>query len=156
MFDARRFFITSYLNYQNQVLVKVVNTLLPLTKILSFTVPWLFESNLKDILPFLSKDITIIDWDYNLDNERVTTLAKRMNEYQSRGYEIWFMPSAGFSFSKDISEIDQINGVHAQIEAAEASDVAGIIHFLGPKISDYLIQTSRKYLNELKTNKHSP
>ncbi|WP_126339661.1 hypothetical protein [Legionella spiritensis] len=150
--DARKFFITSYLKYQNDVLVALVNRYLPSTKIFSFTVPWLFESNLTSVLALIPKEITIIDWDYNLDSKRISKLPERLTNYLNAGNDVWFMPSAGFSFSTQLPIPDQIEAVHRQIKIAEELGVSGISHFLGPKTSDYLVETSRKEIVESKSS----
>ena len=144
--EAREFFITTYLSFQNTVLFPLIQKIKPDCKLYTFTIPWMFESSFKLISPLISKEIIIIDWDYNLDLNRISTLGKRLTEYISAGNKIWFMPTAGFSFNKDDSIEKQITLVHEQIEIAESNGVSGIIHFLGPKNSDYIVETSRKFL----------
>ena len=64
---ARQFFIKTYLEFQCNSLFPLIKKMLPDCSKMMFTVPWLFESSLLSISPFISKELTIIEWDYNLD-----------------------------------------------------------------------------------------
>lgn len=142
----RQFFITSYLAVQNERFFPLIRNQLSKCKLLLFTIPWLFESSFNLISPLINKDTVIIDWDYNLDSERIKTLRTRLDKYMSLGNEVWFMPTAGFSFNSDSSIDEQVSSVHEQIEIAENVGVKGVVHFLGPKTSDYIFETSVKSL----------
>ena len=153
--EQRKFFTLSYLNYQNNVLFPIVVGLLPGVCAYTFTIPWLFENCFNEVVDFIDNDISIIEWDYNLSDERISSLPQRIEMYQSRGNKVWFMPSAGFAFNenKDINE--QIQLVKLQIELAMDANVEGISYFLGPKISRHFDETSIKKLTLLNQNRFS-
>jgi hypothetical protein len=145
--EQRKFFTLSYLNYQNSTLFPIVRDLFPKINAYTFTIPWLFENCFNEVICFIDDNVAIIEWDYNLSDERVSSLSQRIEMYKSRGNKVWFMPSAGFSFDerKDIS--DQIQSVKLQVELAIESEVDGISYFLGPKVSRHFDETSIKSLN---------
>ena len=62
----------------------------------------------------------------------------------SSGNTVWFMPTAGFSFSNEPSIEEQIHAVQQQLKIAEEVGTKGIIHFIGPKKSQFLVETSMK------------
>ncbi|RUQ81720.1 hypothetical protein [Legionella septentrionalis] len=136
--ELRRFFITSYLQFQKEIIFK----LLPDSKLYTFTIPWLFEENIVLMCSYIPKHVTIIDWDYNLAPKRLAELAARLNAYLSTDHEVLFMPTAGFSFDTSSNIEEQIQAVHKQIKAARNTDISGIISFLGPKLSCYMEETA--------------
>jgi hypothetical protein len=148
---AREFFITSYMEFQNESLFPLIKKLKQKCNQLTFTIPWFFESSFHTISSIISKETVIIEWDYNLDPRRIEGLAKRLENYRSYGNSVWFMPSAGFSFSKETSLVEQINAVLNQIGIAEEVGVDAVVHFLGPKTSEFIDETSVKACLSQKT-----
>lgn len=142
--ESRKFFITSYLKYQEEYLFSLIRDKLKGIKLYSFTIPWFFESNMDDISKIISKDVVLIDWDYNLSKNRISDLPNRIKKYQKNGYEIVFMPTSGFSFNEKIFLKKQVELVHLQIQLAEENKVNGIIHFIGPKLNQHIFETSIK------------
>lgn len=145
---ARKFFISSYLEYQQNGLFRLIKQQLPSCELMMFTIPWFFEQFFDEIRSNISKEVMIIEWDYNLSEERVNSLANRLEKYVSSGYKVCFMPTAGFSFDLNQLIDTQVEAVHHQINIAESCNVDGIVHFLGPKMSDYFTQTSRQNLTD--------
>ncbi|MBA2650364.1 MAG: hypothetical protein H0U75_12380 [Legionella sp.] len=143
---GRQFFIKSYLEFQKEILFPIIKKSLPTCKQMTFTIPWLFERSFNVIAPFISKETVIIEWDYNLDLKRIESLKSRLNEYMSLGHKVWFMPTAGFSFSNEQSIDEQIHLVQKQLKIAEDAGTEGIVHFLGPRRSKFLVETSMKSL----------
>jgi hypothetical protein len=141
---VREFFIKSYLKFQNENLFPLIKSNNQKCKLFTFTIPWFFEQSFESIIPHIPKEIVIIDWDYNIDAARIDGLSDRLNVYRSYGHSVWFMPSAGFSFDKNSSLRDQIESVIHQIEIAVNTGVDGVIHFLGPKSSEFIDETSFK------------
>jgi hypothetical protein len=147
---SRKFYIKSYLEYQEKVLFELIRKSKPNCKLLTFTIPWLFEGCFDELSHLISKEIFLIEWDYNLQTTRIEGLQNRLREYMNFGNPVWFMPTAGFSFCNDTSIQEQIHAVFLQMKIAEESGVKGIVHFLGPKISNSLIETSRKNYKDSK------
>lgn len=145
---ARKFFISSYLEFQSNYLFTQIKSKLPECMLFTFSIPWLFETVFEEISINISKDIKIIEWDYNLSSDRIITLFDRLTLYKKLGFEVLFMPTAGFSFNPSQSLDEQVDSVHNQLIIAEEADSIGIVHFLGPKLSEHLIQTSRRNLIE--------
>lgn len=136
------YFIKSYLKFQNNKLVPAIQKKLPHCKIMQFTIPWFFEQNFEALIPCIPKNITLIEWDYNLEEARVNSLSLRLKKYCGYGYTVIFMPSAGFSINPADNVENQIHMVHQQIQLAYETNCNGIIHFIGPRISEYLDNTS--------------
>jgi hypothetical protein len=153
--EQRKFFTLSYLNYQNSSLFLIVRDLLPGACTYTFTIPWLFEKFFSEVIGFIGNDVSIIEWDYNLSHERISSLSQRIEMYQSRGNKVWFMPSAGFSFNEEKDIDEQIQSVKLQIELVMDSNVEGVSYFLGPKISRYFDETSIQSLGMVKQHKKS-
>jgi hypothetical protein len=142
--EQRKYFILSYLKYQNNSLFPIVRNILPGIGMYTFTIPWLFEDCAKEVLKFIDEEISIIEWDYNLSPERISSLVQRIDIYKSKGNKVWFMPSAGFSFNKNKDIDKQIQAVRTQVKVALNANVDGISYFIGPKMSDYFHETSFK------------
>lgn len=140
--EKRKFFTLSYLNYQNSCLFPIIKECLPCARTYTFTIPWLFENYFDDVICFIDKNTSIIEWDYNLSDKRISSLPERIEMYKSRENSVWFMPSAGFSFDEDENIDDQIHAVQLQLSIAMDAGVEGISYFLGPKISRYFHETS--------------
>ena len=151
IYQARKFFVTSYLEFQNNILIPIINEKLPNNKVMTFTIPWLFESSLLEISRYLSKYTHIIEWDYNLSPSRLRSLPGRLLNYKMLGLHVWFMPTAGFSFDPSSNASDQIAALEEQLRLVDEVSVDGVVHFLGPKLSAYLIETSYKMLITNKT-----
>lgn len=141
---AKKFFISSYLKFQDQSLFSLIRDRLPRCDLLTFSIPWLFEIEFNTISDHISRNVSIIEWDYNLSDQRIASLQARLNHYMELGYSVYFMPTAGFSFDIQKSLDKQVNAVHTQLRIAEELDVAGVVHFLGPKLSEHILETSRK------------
>ncbi|MDF1684508.1 MAG: hypothetical protein P1U36_07590 [Legionellaceae bacterium] len=154
--EQRKFFTLSYLNYQNSSLFPIVKSHLPSANTYTFTIPWLFENHFNEVILFIDRDTSIIEWDYNLSDERISSLTQRIEMYQSRGNSVWFMPSSGFSFNEDEDIPEQIRSVHLQIRLAMDACVDGVSYFLGPKLSCYFDETSMKNLDDPMLNRISP
>lgn len=129
---ARKFYLESYLDFQKNRLETIIKKSLTKKQLYTFTVPWLFEQSFAKISKYISKDIVIIDWDYNLSTSRINQLCKRLSDYQQHGHRVWFMPTAGFGFDKNQEIQGQVKKVKKQMEIAVDSGVSGIIHFVGP------------------------
>jgi hypothetical protein len=129
---AQEFYIETYLNFQRDFLENEIKILLPKVQLYTFTVPWLFERSFNKIVNYISKDTIIIDWDYNLNPSRINQLNKRLLDYQAHGHSVWFMPTSGFGLDQSRQIQEQISKVKKQMEIAVASNVSGIVHFVGP------------------------
>lgn len=145
---ARKFFISSYLKFQTDILLAQIKSKLTHVNLFTFSIPWLFEDAFEEISQYLPKELTIIEWDYNLSPDRLLSLPTRLQLYKNLGFKILFMPTAGFSFDPNGCLDEQINAIKTQLDIVEEMEVEGIAHFIGPKVSEYLVQTSRKSLTE--------
>ena len=143
----RAFFIKSYFAFQRDLLFPQIKRYLPRCTHLTFTIPWIFEDFFTEIVPFISKETTLIEWDYNLNFDRIASLKLRLCNYMSFGHALWFMPTAGFSFSNKQSTEEQIAAVKHQLNIAKETGVQGIIHFLGPLESKFLVETRVRVLS---------
>lgn len=137
----RDFFITSYLRFQRE-LHSLIAKELPQCPQLTFTIPWLYENSFDVLGPLIPKDVIIIEWDYNLNPARISSIRQRIEKYRSLGHTLWFMPTAGFSFDLKESIEEQLSALYYQLEVVEALGMDGIIHFLGPKKSAFITETS--------------
>lgn len=129
---ARNFFITSYLDFQKNGLEKMILKYFPTVKKYTFTVPWLFEKVTPFLLKHIPSETTIIDWDYNLDPNRIMTLGNRLEEYTQKQHKVIFMPS---NYNMD-DKMNKNVKIHEQTSIALNKDVAGIIHFVGPNTNN--------------------
>lgn len=145
----REFFIKSYLEFQGE-LHSLISKEFPQCKQLTFTIPWLYENSFDTLGQLIPKNTIIIEWDYNLEPSRISSIKQRIEKYMSLGHTIWFMPTAGFSFNTSESIEEQLKLLYQQIEAVEDMNVGGIIHFLGPKKSTFITETSMLKLVESK------
>lgn len=136
--DQRKFFITSYLEFQLRDIFPLANN----KKLFTFTIPWLFESQIETILASIPLDVTIIDWDYNLEPSRVSTVAERIQNYRRLGHKVWFMPTGGFSFDANSNFEQQIRSLGEQVAAAKESKIDALVPFLGPRIPENFKQIS--------------
>ena len=82
---GRQFFIKSYLEFQKEILFPLIKRSLPGCQQITFTIPWVFEGSFRFISPLISKETVIIEWDYNLDQNRIASLRSRLSEYMSLG-----------------------------------------------------------------------
>ncbi|MDX1836483.1 hypothetical protein [Legionella taurinensis] len=139
----REFFITSYLRFQSE-LHSLIARELPQCQQLTFTIPWLYENSFDALGLLIPRDVIIIEWDYNLNPARISSVKQRIEKYRSLGHTLWFMPTAGFSFDPQEPIHDQLRALYYQLEVVETLDVDGIIHFLGPKKSAFINETSIK------------
>jgi len=144
--QARVFFTCSYLEFQEKVLVELISHQLPNCKKITFTIPWLFEQSMHDIAPYFAKYTTLIEWDYNLSQQRLWSLTNRLERYKLLTPELWFMPTAGFSFDPSLPRIEQIQSLQEQMSLALDARIDGLVQFLGPKVVDFLFETSYKAL----------
>lgn len=138
------FFINSYLKFQNNILIPSIQERLPDCEMMQFTIPWFFEINFNDLLSYIPTYITLIEWDYNLEEARINGLSLRLKKYIDIGYKVIFMPTAGFSINSESKVENQIKSIHRQIHIAEESGCVGITHFIGPRISEYMEKTSHE------------
>ncbi|KTD48656.1 hypothetical protein Lrub_1007 [Legionella rubrilucens] len=147
--NHREFFIKSYLEFQSE-LHSLISKELPQCQQATFTIPWLYENSFDIVGQLIPKDVIIIEWDYNLEPSRISSIKKRIEKYMSLGHTIWFMPTGGFSFNPLEPADDQINLLYQQIEAVEDMTIGGIIHFLGPRKSTFMTETSLQKFFESK------
>jgi hypothetical protein len=140
--EAKRFFMSSYLHFQRTVLERVVRRHLPTARLLTFTIPWIFEAEFEQVVGEIDQGTVIVDWDYNLSEERLRLLPSRLQRYQERGYEVWFMPTSGYAFTAEQSPREQAHRVLRQVEVARAAGARGIIYFMGPRWWPTVAQTS--------------
>ena len=139
--DARKFFVTSYLEFQNDILIPIIYEKLPDNKVMTFTIPWLFERSFAEISGYFLRYTHLIEWDYNLSPSRLSSVPERLYNYKMLGLDVWFMPTAGFSFDPSSPASTQIAALEEQIRLVDEASVDGIVYFLGPKLSLYLIET---------------
>lgn len=144
----RKFFILSYMRFQEEILIPKISSIQPFKDLYTFTVPWLFESSYSEVIKYIPPSVTIIEWDYNLNKDRVMSISERIKKYKELGNRVIFMPTAGFSFNFQSNIDEQISLVHEQIRLAKDEEVNGIIHFLGPKSSDYLVETGLQAMEQ--------
>lgn len=123
---ARKFFITTYLDFQKKILEKFLDNTVPSMQKYTFTIPWLFEELMPDIMKYIAQDTTLIDWDYNIDMDRINGISQRISEYKKNGHSIIFMPK---NLGLDINSNVKIN---QQITFAQRQGTDGIIQFVGP------------------------
>lgn len=142
--QKRTFFTTSYLSFQSRTLVPLLEALLPEAQLYMFTIPWLFEEVFDAVGPLIPKTMALIEWDYNLSEDRIAGLSHRLQMYQSQGHSVWFMPAAGTFFNVSEAIEQQVAATHAQVARASREGVQGIAYFLGPKVSPHLELTRLK------------
>jgi hypothetical protein len=140
--EAKRFFMTSNLYFQRTVLESVVRRHVPGARLLTFSIPWIFEAEFEQIAREIEQDTIIVDWDYNLSDDRLSLLQLRLQRYQRFGHKVWFMPTSGYAFSEARSTEEQAEGVLRQIELAIEVGVKDIIYFMGPRWWPTVAQTS--------------
>lgn len=146
IYQARKIFVTSYLKFQQDILIPIIHEKLPDNKVMTFTIPWLFERSLTEIFGYFSRYTHIIEWDYNLSPSRLSSLPERLHNYKMLGPDIWFMPTAGFSFDPSSPTSTQISALEDQLRLVNDALIDGVVHFLGPRLSAYLVETSYKTL----------
>ncbi len=115
----------------------------------TFTIPWLFEPSFEKIAMRIAKDTTIIDWDYNLNLERINQLKQRITRYQKFNHTLWFMPTAGFGFDDSYPIQYQIDKLQKQMVEAVDSGIGGMIQFIGPRLVCALEKTSFFNINHM-------
>ncbi|MDA1189705.1 MAG: hypothetical protein O2854_08545 [Chloroflexi bacterium] len=138
--EARRFFMDSNLEFQKNVLEPKVDELLPGGKSFMFTIPWMFEGHFEEFERWIDKDTIIVDWDYDVAEERMAELQGRLKRYGKYGHEVWFMPSSGFAYGPDYTE--QEAAVRKQVSLAEETGVNGVVYFMGPVWTRHLEPSS--------------
>lgn len=130
--EAQRFFMESNLHFQRTVLEAEIRLRLPDAELLTFTIPWVFEPHFERIAKQLDPNTIIVDWDYDLSEERAKMLQARLNRYKQFGNKVWFMPTSGYAFSRDGSREQQEQAVLRQIQLVLDAGVTDIIYFTGP------------------------
>lgn len=130
---AKEFFMATNLHFQRTVLEARIRRRLPEARIMTFTIPWVFNRHFAQIAKEIDPATVIVHWDYELSDERVAALPSRLKEYQQFGHEVWFMPTSGFAFSQERSRASQARAVLRQVEGALDAGVRGIVYFMGPK-----------------------
>ena len=138
---VRSFFIETYLVFQNNQLFPIIDRLLPKTTKIMFTIPWLFESSWQRINHLIPPEVTLIEWDYNLEPDRVLSLRNRLLQYLVSNRKLWFMPSAGFSFDDQKNIPEQIEAVLNQVRTAIGAGASAVIYFLGARSSAWIHET---------------
>lgn len=138
---AREFYLETYLDFQG-VLENKIKELMSRVQLYTFTIPWLFEPSFEKIAMRIAKDTTIIDWDYNLNLERINQLKQRITRYQKFNHTLWFMPTAGFGFDDSYPIQYQIDKLQKQMVEAVDSGIGGMIQFIGPRLVCALEKTS--------------
>jgi hypothetical protein len=134
----RKYFITSYFDYQRSKLYPIIKESLKNCLIYTFTIPWFFEAFFDALTSYIPTETIIIDWDYNLEQKRINGAQLRINKYLNHGYKLLFMPTSGFSFNPHESTQIQINALSKQITEVKKSAIEGIVPFLGPKKNNYM------------------
>lgn len=129
---AQLHFMQTYMEYQRTVLETELRSLLPNAMQLTFTIPWIFEKSFEQFAAQITTDTVIVDWDYNLDDDRMHALPARLMRYGQFGHRVWFMPTAGYDFSPKAPVREQSNRVLRQIALAKNAGIQDIIYFLGP------------------------
>ncbi len=134
------------LSFQKGDLEPIVKRLLPGGRRLTFTVPWVFEDHFEEIASQIPRDTTIVDWDYDLSDDRVRSLQSRLKRYQRSGHPVWFMPSCDFGITSGAPVETQAGVVLSQVQLALDAGARGIVYFMGSHWSPHVDETSH-YLN---------
>lgn len=140
--EARGAFMDTNLAFQKSVLEPLVKRLLPKGKAFTFTIPWVFEKHFEEFAERIPKSTVIVDWDYDLAEERIAQLQGRLKKYGKFGHKVWFMPSSGFAFSPKRGREKQEAAVRRQIRLATEVGVKDIVYFMGPVWTRYVEGTS--------------
>ncbi len=130
--DAQLFFMQGYMHFQDTVLEALLQGHVPDAKRFTFTIPWIFEQGFEKFAQHIDSKTVIVDWDYDLREERIAQLPDRLERYRQFGHELWFMPTAGFDFKPELLEHEQSERVLRQIQLAQPAGIEDIIYFLGP------------------------
>ncbi len=121
------------LRFQRTEVEPHVRRLLPQARLMTFTIPWVFEAAFPDIAREIDRTTVIVHWDYELSDERIEALPARLRHYQQWGHEVWFMPTAGFAFTPEQEPALQAQAVLRQVEGAVRAGARGVVYFVGPK-----------------------
>ncbi|MBC7188439.1 MAG: hypothetical protein H5U38_15545 [Calditrichaeota bacterium] len=130
--EAKRFFMATSLRFQRSALETSIRRYVPEVRLFTFPIPWVFEQEFEQIAKEIDLHTVIVDWDYDLREERIQRLPARLWREQQFGHEVWFMPTSGFAFSKERSASEQAELVLKQVEAALAVGIRDIVYFMGP------------------------
>ncbi|MCR4439368.1 MAG: beta-galactosidase [candidate division KSB1 bacterium] len=147
--EAKRFFMATNLRFQRSTLEALIRPQAPELRLLTFTIPWVFEKEFEQIAKEIDLDTVIVDWDYDQHEERIARLPARLRRQQQFGHKVWFMLTSGFAFSNERSASEQADLVLRQVEAALAVGVRDIIYFIGPAWWPTVEQTSY-YLHKMR------
>lgn len=131
--EAKEFFMATNLHFQRTVLEAGIRRRLPEARLMTFTIPWVFDTHFEQIAREVDPATVIVHWDYNLTDQRVGALPSRLRQYHQFGHEVWFMPTSGFAFSPERSPAGQAAAVLRQVNSAVEAGVKGIVYFMGPK-----------------------
>ncbi len=149
--NVQRFFMETNLEFQNSVIVPRVREITGNTQLFTFTIPWVFENDFEIFARRIPEDTILVEWDYDLRDETISSIPARLDRYRQFGHTLWFMPSAGFNFypgtpfhfTKEKTVEEQAAQVLKQIETVVNQGIHDIIYFVGPYIPPTLKQTSR-------------
>jgi hypothetical protein len=109
--EAVRFFMETNLSFQKSVLEKEVKQRIPEAQLFIASIPWVFEPHFDKIADHIDGSTVIIEWDYNLSEDRIKDLPERLKKYRQFGHNVWFMPTSGFAFSKTKTQKEQVTAV---------------------------------------------
>lgn len=130
--QAQGFFMESNLAWQRRCLEPEIRARLPQARFLTFTVPWVFEQHFEEFAPHIDRDTAIVDWDYELQPERMAQIPARMTRYRQFGHDVWFMPTSGYNFDRREPMEPQAERVLEQIDIALGAGITDVVYFMGP------------------------
>ncbi len=143
-FDAMKFYFNSYIEFQNKVLEPLISESLPRAKLYCFTVPWMYENFFDSFAYLINKNLTLIEWDYNLDSLRVETISERISKYTSDERKVLFMPTSGLGLN-NIDCNKSIEMIKKQVDNAIYAGTVGILYFVGPRLNIEIINKINLY-----------